>query len=265
MLIIGELINASRKQVGELIQTRNRAAIQEIATAQVQHGADYIDINAGTFLNEEPECLKWLVETVQAVVDAPCCIDSPNPDAVEAALSVHKGPAMINSISLEKMRYSPLLSLVAGTAHQVVALCMSDEGIPHTPAQRLSIADTLINGLIQHHVPMDHIYVDALVQPVSTDPLAATAFLTAVDQIMNGFKGVHTVCGLSNISYGLPVRRLINRIFLIMAIARGLDAAIINPLDKRMMSAVTTSEMLAGQDDFCMKYLSAFRENNIEE
>ncbi len=94
MLIVGELINASRKQIGKLIQARDTEAIQKIAKAQVQHGADFIDVNAGTFVEEEPDHLKWLVETVQAAVDAPCCIDSPRPVAIEAALSVHKGPAM---------------------------------------------------------------------------------------------------------------------------------------------------------------------------
>jgi cobalamin-dependent methionine synthase I len=265
MLIVGELINASRKQVGKLIQARDTDAIQKIAKAQVQHGADFIDVNAGTFVEEEPDHLKWLVETVQAAVDAPCCIDSPSPVAIEAALSVHKGPAMINSISLEKARYEALLSLVAGTDFKIVALCMSDEGMPVTPDDRVSLADALINGLMQKDVPMENIYVDPLVQPISTDPNAGTSFLGAVEEIMTKFDGVHTICGLSNISYGLPLRKLLNESFMIMSIARGLDAAIVDPLNKSMMTAIISTEALTGHDDFCMNYLSSYRENRLDK
>ena len=102
MIIIGELINASRKAIKAAIEARDAAAIQNVATGQADAGADYIDVNAGIFVGEEPDCLKWLVETVQAVTDKPCAIDSPDPAAIEAALSVHQGTPMINSISLEK-------------------------------------------------------------------------------------------------------------------------------------------------------------------
>jgi len=265
MLIVGELINASRKQIGEMIQARNAEAIQKIAKAQVLNGADFIDVNAGTFVEEEPDYLKWLVETVQAAVDAPCCIDSPNPVAIEAALSVHKGTAIINSISLEKGRYETLLPLVAGTDLKVVALCMSDEGMPVTPDDRVSLADALINGLTQNNVPMENIYVDPLVQPISTDPQAGTSFLGAVEKIMTTYKGVHTICGLSNISFGLPLRKALNRSFMIMSISHGLDSAIIDPLNKSMLAAILSAEALAGHDDFCMNYLSAYREDRLDK
>ncbi|MFH0727516.1 MAG: dihydropteroate synthase [Pseudomonadota bacterium] len=265
MLIVGELINASRKEIAGLIRSRNREAIQKIAMNQVQNGADFIDVNAGIFMGEEPECLKWLVETVQAAVDAPCCIDSPDPVAVAAALSVHKGPpAMINSISLEENRYAPLLSVVAGTDLNVVALCMSDDGMPELLEERLSRADRLIHGLVQHNVALNQIYVDCLLQPVSTDPQSGRIFLDAVGHLMRTYDGVHTICGLSNISYGLPLRRLLNRTFMSMAVAHGLDAAILDPLDREMMSAIFAARTLVAQDDFCMDYLRAFREKRIE-
>lgn len=264
MLIVGELINASRKQIAEMIRAKDAMGIQDIAKDQVKNGADFIDVNAGTFVEEEPAYLKWLVETVQAAVDVPCCIDSPNPVAIESALSVHKGSAMINSISLEKDRYDALLSLVAGTDCNIVALCMSDEGMPVTPDDRVSLADSLINGLIQKDVPMGNIYVDPLVQPISTDPQAGSSFLKAVTKIMATYEGVHTICGLSNISYGLPLRKLLNKSFMTMAIAHGLDTAILDPLDKAMTVAVMTAEALAGHDDFCMNYLSAYREDRLE-
>ena len=260
MLIIGELINASRKKIREAIEAEDGAYIQEVAQAQAAAGADYIDVNAGVFSDREPELLKWLVETVQAAVEAPCSLDSPDPKAIEAALGVHKGTALINSISLEKDRWEKLLPVLK--EHQglkVIALCMSDEGMPHTAQDRVSIAQRLIHGLTEAGMSLGDIYVDPLVQPVSVDTTFAVEFLTAVEQIMQAHPGVHTACGLSNISYGLPERQLINRNFMAMAIAKGLDGAIVNPLDKAMMATILTAEALAGRDDYCMKYVGAYR------
>ncbi|HBP64779.1 MAG TPA: methyltetrahydrofolate--corrinoid methyltransferase, partial [Desulfosporosinus sp.] len=124
MIIVGELINASRKSIGEAIKAQDKDYIQKVARDEFEAGANYIDVNAGIFVGKEPEYLKWLVKTVQEVVDCPCCIDSPDPKAIQEALSVHKGVAMINSISLEKSRYDALIPVVAGTDLKVVALCM---------------------------------------------------------------------------------------------------------------------------------------------
>ncbi len=259
MLIVGELINASRKSVKEMIEKRDAAGIARLAQDQGEHGADFIDVNAGVFVGQEPELLKWIVASVQETVDAPCCIDSPDPKAIEAALAVHKGQAMINSISLEKERYDALLPLVAGSGSKVVALCMSDEGMPQTADQRMAIADKLVNGLVRNNVAIENIYVDPLVQPVSTDNTFGVEFLQAIEQITRTFKGVHTMCGLSNISFGLPERKFINQTFMVLAIGRGLDGAIVNPLDARMMGCITTAEMLMGRDSYCMNYLKAYR------
>jgi len=264
MLVVGELINASRKAIGEAIKAQDAEYIKQVARDEHEAGADFIDVNAGIFVGKEPEYLQWLVKTVQEAVDAPCCIDSPDPKAIEAALSVHKGIAMINSISLEKERYDALIPVIAGTDLKVVALCMSDEGMPETADQRLKIADRLINGLVQNNVPIGNIYVDPLVQPVATNKDFGIEFLNAIEAISTQFKGVHTMCGLSNISYGLPNRKFINQAFAIMAVAKGLDGLIINPLDKRMMASLITAETLNGRDDYCMSYLKAHRAGLME-
>ena len=264
MIIVGELINASRKAIGEAIKAQDKDYIQKVARDEFEAGANYIDVNAGIFVGKEPEYLKWLVNTVQEVVDCPCCIDSPDPKAIKEALSMHKGVAMINSISLEKSRYDALIPVVAGTDLKVVALCMSDEGMPETMDDRLRISDKLINGLVQNNVPLDHIYVDPLVQPISTNSTFAVEFINSVEAIMTRFKGVHTMCGLSNISYGLPERKFMNHAFAIMAIGKGLDGLIINPLDKMMMASLITAETLAGRDDYCVKYLKAYRNKQFE-
>jgi len=264
MIIIGELINASRKQIAPAIENKDTDTIQKIAKDERENGADFIDVNAGVFVGKESDYLKWLVTTVQETVEAPCCIDSPDPKAIETALSVHKGIPMINSISLEKERYEALLPVVSGTECKVVALCMSDKGMPETTDDRVSIADELINNLLKNNVPLDNIYVDPLVQPVSTKDSYGIEFLNAIEKIINKFPGVHTICGLSNISFGLPERKFLNQTFMVMAITKGLDAAIVNPLDKGMMAKIVAAETLAGKDEYCSQYLQAWRDKKFE-
>jgi 5-methyltetrahydrofolate--homocysteine methyltransferase len=264
MLIVGELINASRKQIGTAIKNQDKDTIQQIAKEQSANGADYIDVNAGVFVGKEAAYLKRLVTTVQEVVDTPCCIDSPDPKAIEAALSVHKGTPMINSISMEKERYDALMPVIAGADYKVVALCMSDAGMPETADARMAIAEELVNNLEKNHIPLENIYVDPLVQPLSTNDNYGTEFLNSIERVKKQFPGIHTVCGLSNISYGLPERMLVNQTFMVLAINSGLDGAIVNPLDKKMMAAIITAETLLGKDEWCEAYLQAYRQKRFE-
>ncbi len=264
MVIVGELINASRKAITEAIRNRDVDAVQTVARQQYEAGANYIDVNAGIFLEEEKNYISWLVQTVQAVVDCPCSIDTTNPEAINAGLSVHQGIPMINSISLESDRYNKMIPLLAGTDCKIVALCMSDEGIPKTAEDRLLVADKLINGLVQNRIPLEHIYVDPLVQPISVDRTFGIEFLKSIALIKEKFDGVHTMCGMSNISYGLPERSFVNQTFMSMAVAIGLDGAIINPIDKRMMANIIAAEALAGRDNFCMNFMKAYRAKKFE-
>jgi 5-methyltetrahydrofolate--homocysteine methyltransferase len=204
------------------------------------------------------------VEAVQEVVDLPCCLDSPKPAAIEAALKVHKGIPLVNSISLEKERRVKLLPIVAGKDLKVVALCMGDSGMPRTAEDRIRIADELVHLLLDHRVNVEDIYVDPLVQPVSTDQTFGNEFLKSVEQIMSRFPGIHTICGLSNVSFGLPLRKFLNRTFMAMAIAKGLDTAILDPLDKPMMATVLAAETLAGRDRFCMNFIKSYRGGKLE-
>lgn len=235
-----------------------------MARDQSEAGADDIDVNAGIFANQEAQYLKWLVETVQESTGKPCAIDSPNPSAIEAALSVHKGTPIINSISLERNRYEKLMPLIAGTDLKVIALCMSDEGMPRTVDDRFRIAEKLVEGLLKNNVKLENIFVDPLVQPLSVNITFGVEFLNAIEKILSHFEGIHTVCGLSNIGFGMPARKLLNQTFMVMAIEKGLDGAIINPLDKKMMANIIAAEALAGRDSFCMDYLKAFRAGQHE-
>ena len=266
MIIVGELINASRKAVGAAIEAGDAEYIKQLASDQDKAGATYIDSNAGIFVGEEAKYMKWLVELIQSVSEKPIALDSPDPEVIEAGLTLCKATPMLNSISLEKERWDKLLPVVAANPQlKVVALCMSDAGMPSTCDDRLKIADKLISGLTAKKVPMENIHVDPLVQPLGTDHRFGLEFLKAVRGIAERFPGVHLMCGLSNISYGLPVRRYINRVFMAQAIAVGLDGAIVNPLDRGMMGVIATAEALAGQDKSCIRYLKAFRKGLLTD
>jgi cobalamin-dependent methionine synthase I len=128
----------------------------------------------------------------------------------------------------------------------------------------MKIADELVNGLIKNDIPVENIFVDPLVQPLSVDKTFGVAFIDTIERIVTAYPGIHTACGLSNISYGLPARKFMNQTFMTMAIAKGLDGAIMNPLDKRMMAIIIAAEALAGRDNFCMNYLKAFRAGMFE-
>ena len=141
---------------------------------------------------------------------------------------------------------------------------MSDAGMPETADARIAIAEELVNNLVNNKIPLDNIYVDPLVQPLSTNDNYGMEFLESIEMIISRFPGIHTICGLSNISYGLPERMLLNQTFMVMAITKGLDGAIVNPLDKKMMGAILTAEALAGKDEWCEKYLLAYREKRLE-
>ena len=265
MIIVGELINASRKAIGAAIEAGDAGYIQKAAADQDQAGAAYIDANAGIFVGDEARYMKWLVENIQSVSDKPIALDSPDPRVIEAGLALCKAVPMLNSISLEKDRWEKLLPVVAANPQlKIVALCMSDEGMPTTSEDRLKIAGKLIEGLTAKKAPLENIHIDPLVQPLGTDHRFGLEFLVAVRAIGERFPGVHLMCGLSNISYGLPARKFLNRVFMAQAIAAGLDGAILNPLDKGMMGTIAAAEALAGLDRSSIRYLKAYRKGLIE-
>ncbi len=264
MEIVGELINASRKSIRPMIENKDTGGIIKTAGDQIKGGADYIDVNAGVFVSKEPEYLRWLVETVQGEYDVPCSIDSPNPAAIKEALKSHKGNPMINSVSLEKDRYENIMPLIEGTDFKVIALCMDDSGMPETKDQRMSIADRLINELSKKGIKHGNIYVDPLVQPIGTNDKYGLEFLNTIEALKQNYPEVHHMCGLSNISFGIPKRKFANSTFMIMAITKGLDGAIANPKDKQMMASIAAAETLIGKDQFCSNYLDAYRDGIFE-
>lgn len=265
MIIIGEKINTSIKAIRPAVEAKDAKAIQEVALKQVEAGAHYIDVNCGTFSGREPELLEWLVDTVQQVIDKPLCIDSPNPEALDKALAANRnGKPLVNSITAEKERYNAILPLVLKYNTSVVVLCMDDNGMPETADERLFIAERMVENLTKEGVELDDIFFDPMVRPVGTGSHYGVVALDTISRIVKEFPGVHTTCGLSNISFGLPGRKLINQAFLILAIGAGLDSAILDPLDKRIMSYVYAAELLKDKDPYCLNYIAAFREGRLD-
>ncbi|NIS61247.1 MAG: dihydropteroate synthase [Proteobacteria bacterium] len=264
MLVVGERINSSRKGIEQAMRDRNAEFITKESRDQVAAGAHVIDVNTATLMNEEVESLKWAVQLIGDSVNIPICIDSPSPVAVAAVLPLCKGKAMVNSITAEAERYAKLIPLIREHKPNVVGLCMDDRGMPNSAEDRIRIASDLVGKLTKDGVPIGDIYIDPVVTPVSTDTRYGMAVLDAIEAIMKAFPGVHTICGLSNVSYGLPNRKQVNQMFLVMAMTRGLDAVILDPCDKRIMANLITTTTLLGKDEFCMNYLAAFREGKFD-
>lgn len=265
MIIIGEKINSSLKAIRPAMENYNTAAIQELAKKQREAGADFIDINAGMFIDDEPKRVEWLVNTVQEVVDAPLVIDSPNPIAIESGLKANKkGKPVINSITDEAKRFNSIMPLVTKYNTGIIALCMDDNGMPETTDERVTIAERLVEKLTKEGVKLEDIYIDPMVRPIGTGSHYGTVAIETIRKVKQEFPEAHIACGLSNISFGIPARKLMNQTFLIVAMSAGMDGAIMDPLDKKLMSFIYATEALMGLDDFCMNYLTKFREGMLE-
>jgi 5-methyltetrahydrofolate--homocysteine methyltransferase len=261
MLVIGEKINSTRKKVRQAIAARDKAFLQKLAIDQTNAGADYLDVNTGAFPSEEAELMEWLVQVVQDVVQTPLAIDSASPDALAAGLKLHRnGTPLINSVTIEKVRFENVLPLIFEYDASVLALAMGDEGIAGTAEGRFEAAKRLVSALCSEGVEQNRIFLDPLVQPISVQNDSGLIALSVIHRIKQEFPQINTTCGLSNISFGLPQRAELNRAFLVMAIAAGLDSAIIDPLDHELMDLIKTAEALLGKDRFCKNYIKAFRE-----
>jgi cobalamin-dependent methionine synthase I len=264
MLIVGEKLNSSIKRVAAAIEARDVATIQDLARRQAEAGADYLDVNAAARVAEELDDLAWLIETVQAVTDTPLCVDSPNPAAIERGLALIEasgcaGRPLVNSITGEPGRLEGVLPLAVQYGCPVVALTSDETGIPSTVEQRVRIADKIVAEATRLGVPLEDIYIDPLVLPVSTDTHNGTLFMHALQAIKARHPGARTISGLSNLSYGLPKRKIVNRAFLLMALHAGMDAAIMDPLDVELMALLRAGELILGRDEYCMGYLRAYR------
>ena len=265
MLIIGESINGTIQKVGEAILDRNDLFLRELARTQYECGAHILDVNAGVAGGNEVEDLPWLVEIVQKAVPIPLMLDSASPEALKAALSAyrHQELPILNSISGEGEKWNKLFPVIVEKKCKVIVLLMDDRGIPKTIEERVSIANSLFKKLIQEGFPPDHIFFDILVLSSAVEPEATLVTLETIKTIRSNFPQSHTICGVSNVSMGLPGRRLINKTFLAMAIYAGLDTLLIDVRDQALLSSIYASKILINQDPYCLEYLQAYRAKRI--
>lgn len=261
MIIIGEKLNSSIPRIHEAIEKKDAARIRELARQQQQAGADFLDINAGMFVENESENLIWLMETAREASSLPFVIDSPSPAVAAAAAARYTGEKpIINSITLEKGRYEDMLSAAQKYNTGLVALCMDDTGVPDGVERRIELANTLVEKLTAEGIAREDIYLDPMVRPAGSGEGYGLEAVKAIRGIRETLPDVHIVCGLSNISFGLPKRALINRTFLVAAMTAGLDSAIMDPLNRELMASLYAANAVLGLDDYCIEYLNAYRE-----
>lgn len=265
MIVIGEKINATRAQVKGIIEQRKESDLVSLAQAQATAGASVIDVNVGTGTgtqDDEIKAMHWAVEVLCQAVDKPLCIDSADPDVLAAGLEAMNGrQTMINSIKADEHYLKAVLPLVAKYQAPVIALAMDDKGIPKTALGRIEACQKIVAACMDYQVPVEQLYFDPLVLPVSADATQGRVTLETLVAIKTTFPTASTTMGLSNISYGLPDRASLNAAFMQMAIFAGLDSAIMDPANTVMMASVRTAEALMGKDRHFRRYTRALRKS----
>ncbi|HEX3026064.1 MAG TPA: dihydropteroate synthase [Clostridia bacterium] len=263
MIIIGEKLNSSVPSVKALMDAKNSGEIIKLARAQTENGARFIDINAGMFLEKEPEMLAWLAGTLAAEGFA-LSIDTPSHEAARAALEAAGTEGnVINSVTTQKERFENMAALAAEHRCGVVALCMQDAGTPENLESRLSTADELVSRLTSRGVSAEDIYIDPMLRPLGADETAGLDALETISRLSKAYPECSVICGLSNLSFGLPKRKIINRAFAVAAVCNGLNAAILDPLDRDLLGLVSAAEAISGKDEYCLEYISKCREGRI--
>ncbi len=261
MLIIGEKINGTIAAVREAIQARDEGYLKSLASLQARSGADYIDVNVAIGAGEsEADTMAWAIGVVQEATDKPLAVDSADPGVLARGLELCRSSRpFVNSANGEESRLEGVLPLAAQYSCPVVALAMDESGIPDTPAGRLEISQRIVDRAEALGIPPGDIYLDPLALPISADSAQGEVTLQTLRMIKAEIPGVKTVMGLSNVSFGLPRRSLVNRAMMSIAAYAGLDAVMIDPTDRDLVAAALAAEALAGKDRYCRSYMKAFR------
>jgi len=264
--IIGESLNASIPAVKEAVTAQDEEKITALATRQEECGAHMLDVNAAVVGRKEPEDLVWMVRAVQSVVDLPLVLDSSDPDALREALKVYQGPTpIISSVTGEMTEgHEALLSLAVEHNCGLVAMCMDEEGISPDAAKRLEVAERLVERAVKAGLKPENVYVDPLVMTISADTIAGATFLELLHMMRTRLPEVHTFCGASNVSHGMPLRKLLNHTFVSMLAAVGMDSFLVNVRDQGLMATLLAEAALIGQDEWRMEYIRAYRAGRLD-
>ncbi|HJM93769.1 MAG: dihydropteroate synthase [Alphaproteobacteria bacterium] len=258
-VVIGERINPTgRKKLAEQMAAGDYSRVEADALAQVEAGAHVLDVNAGVPMANEPKMMRDMVALVQSLSDAPLCLDSSMPAALEAGLAECNGKALVNSVTGEEESLEAVLPLVKKYGAAVVAICNDEEGISEDTDKRFAVAKKIIERAADHGITKADVVVDPLVMPVGAVGNSGRAALMLVRRFREELE-VNTTCGASNVSFGLPNRVDLNGAFVAMLIGAGLTSAITNPLHLDVMTSITGAEVLAGIDDRCKRWMKRCR------
>lgn len=263
MIIIGEKINGTIPATGAAIEKKDSDFIASLALRQSEAGADFIDVCASTTPELEVETMQWLIDIVQSTTETPLSIDSPNPKVIKEVFGLANKPGLINSVSLEGEKINIIFPLIAATEWQCVALLCDNNGIPSDVETRMKIAVEIVKQAEAAGIAYERLHIDPLVMSLPTDGTSMTKFVDCCHELCAEFPGIHITSGLSNISFGLPLRKSVNMAFLVLAINAGMDSAIIDPLDRDMLAAMLAAEALLEKDRHCRKYTTAYRKGRI--
>lgn len=258
-VIIGERINPTgRKKLQQELKEGNYETVRQDIIAQVEAGAAILDINAGVPGVDEPSLLVDLVKFAGETTDVPLCIDTANVKALEAALKVYEGKALVNSVSGEEAKLETVLPLIKEYGAAVIGLTMDDDGIPKTVDKRLFVAEKIIDRARKIGIPNEDIIIDPLALSISAEQEAGKIVLDSIESIAKEF-GVNITLGCSNISFGLPDRAKVNANFIAMAVRAGLTCPITNPLEEGIKEALLAADLCMGRDEYASNWIMAYR------
>jgi 5-methyltetrahydrofolate--homocysteine methyltransferase len=263
LIIIGEKINGTIPSVKKAIENRDEEYIRNLAVKQAEAGAGYLDVCASTAPEIEAETLKWLMDIVQDAVDVPLCIDSPNPRIIEQVFKYAKQPGIINSVSEEGEKCEVIYPMIQGTEWQVIALTCDNKGIPSDVQTRVDITKIMVEKAQKYGITPDRIHIDPLVMALSADNQSLLNFIETLTTVKKLYPTIKVTSGLSNISFGMPLRKIINQHFLTIAAYAGMDSAILDPCDRDILTTLLATKALLGRDRYCRNFANAYRKNKI--
>ena len=265
MIIIGEKLNGSIPSVAKAIAETDADLIRERARMQAEAGATFLDVCASVEEAVEVETLKWMIDLVQEVTDTPICVDSPSARSCVAAIPFCKRPGLINSVSLEGDKIDTIFPVIADTDWECVALLCDNDGIPDSVERRMKIFFGIMEKAKQYGIAPSRLHIDPLVVTLGTDQTALTVFADCCRRIKYEYPEIHITSGLSNISFGLPVRKNINQAFMVLAMNAGMDSAIVDPTNKNMIGMIYATNALLERDEYCLQYIDKFGNKASEE
>jgi cobalamin-dependent methionine synthase I len=259
MLIIGEKLNSSNPSVKDILEKRDAGALLGIARAQLSSGAFAVDVNAGMLMEGEKEALLWAAQTIRTELAAVVSLDSPNAELLLEIAPEFGKQAILNSFTADPEQIERALHIVSETGASAIVMLKSREGIPDTAMLRLDLASQVSALARRMGVPEEKVFIDPILTPVATTQGGLRVTLDTIEALKRNFPNYRSIGGVSNVSFGLPRRKLVNRTFLAMAASRGLDAAICDPTDTALLATLKAAEAISGLDPGCRDFLTFHR------